>query len=279
MATTSHGTEFYREWARDVNRRRGTMCTLDAIDVISKTYNPGYASVYMFDHAAAAEVLKNGHSRNLDRYKVYSDRLVIDLDGGAAQLERTMEVLNREGLAYEVWRSGGKGFHVLIPHEFVGSKDLPYSHLNAVKKLGLECDESLYQHGRIISLPGRVHPKTKKKKEFHMSVEGKPLDLEIVQRPAPVFNFEERTDHEALKTGLLYLACLAEQEPFTGNRHMALWRCAKDLAEAGLEYDTVLNLLTEVNNSWQNPKEPEEVEQAVRGAFKKSRLIAKSGRS
>lgn len=259
----------YREWASKVNNRKGRMVTLDTLDTLLKLRDPGYASVYMFDEAAAKEIAESGSSKGLSKYSVAANRLTLDIDTGDEGLTEVMRVLNMRGLACEIWSSGGKGYHVYIPHPLIISEHLPNSHREAVKALGLTgVDPSLYQHGRLISLPGRVHPKTGKKKRFLHLNDGDLLNIPIIPDTKPVYNFDVNKDLDMLSIGLWRVQDLIDMPPGPGERHTRIWGASKDLAGAGLSYETVLDIMQRANEQWEIPKSEDEVALAVGQAFK-----------
>lgn len=258
----------YREWCLTPMRRRGTMLPLKTVAQFEKAPDAGYASVYMFDEAAAAEIKASGSSAGFARFPVYADTLTLDLDQGEKQLELVETKVRALGLAYRVYDSGGKGFHVVVPlAETVYGTNVPYSQRAWAESLDVGADLSLYQAGHIISLPGRRHPKTGRRKVLVRQVLGELLALGLRESPARIFTISD-ADQSELERGLWRLIHLLRQEPGIGNRHVALWSTAKHFADAGLAYDTALDLLTEVNESWENPKPSDELESAVKQAFK-----------
>lgn len=246
------------------------MLPLNVLATILKAPDPGYASVYMFDENAAKAIIAEHSSSGFSRFSVYTDELVIDLDGGEEQLKKAEKAIRERKLAYTVWSSGGKGFHVYIPlTKMVSGKDVPYSQKRFVESLDIDADMSLYQHGRILSLPGRVHPKTGARKTRVKGVQGKALELAILIAPEPVFNFQANGGLNDLEAGLWNLLELLSNEPSVGNRHTKIWSTALHLADAGLTYEATLELILEVNDSWKNPKDETEVATAVQQAFKR----------
>jgi hypothetical protein len=148
----------YREWCLYPNQRRGRMLPIALIAKFELAADAGYASVYMFDKEAADQIKAAGNSSGLARFPVYTDTLTLDLDKGEAQLERVRTAI--AGLRYDVYVSGGKGFHVVIHLDrMVSGTNIPFSQRKWVEALNVEADLSLYQAGHIISLPGRKHPK------------------------------------------------------------------------------------------------------------------------
>lgn len=254
---------YYREWARSLTSRKGNMVTLAGIETLIKQGNPGYASCYMFNEKDAKEIRATGESKNLRRFSVASDCLIIDIDDGDIGLERVKESLDLRGLGYEVYFSGGKGYHVYIFHDLIDSEDLPFSHASIVRSWGLETDFTLYQHGRLLSLPGRLHPKTGQLKRFYFKVDGTMLQVPIVKQPSKPDFSQLEAKEGILTTGLMRAMNLTAMEPNPGNRHTAIWGTSKDLLEAGLEYGTVLDIMLRINEQWENPKDESEIEQAV----------------
>lgn len=258
---------FYREWCLKPNQRRGCMLPLPMIAKFEQAPDAGYASVYMFDEAAAQTIKAQGSSVGFARFPVYADNLTLDLDKGEEQLAAVVRKI--DGFSYKVYASGGKGFHIIIPlTEMVCGKNVPYSQRRWAEALNAEVDLSLYQAGHIISLPGRKHPKTGQQKRLISVVPGETLSLSLVEATQPTFTIAADPNQSELEKGIWRLLALLQSEPGVGNRHVALWATARHLADAGLEFDTALNLLTEVNNTWDAPKSEEEVRIAVQKAFK-----------
>jgi hypothetical protein len=236
------------------------------LDKIVKTHcNPGYASIYQFDEDAALDIKSTGMSRGFDRFDVYAESLTIDIDEGDVGLKAAEGRLSEYG--YEVWSSGGKGYHIVINHEPVFDKRLPYSHKRVVEELGIICDTSLYQPGRILSLPGRVHPKTKKKKEYIRSHEGKLLEFKLEEKPKINFDFDG-VDEDA-STVFMRLADLTKYSPYKGQRHMTLWTLSRTMSKSGISYEDAIVMLQMINRMWKEPKDPAEVTAACEQGYRR----------
>lgn len=232
--------------------------------------NPGFASVYAFSSKDARLVRQRGHSRGLSEFAVWADRVAIDIDSGDEGLRSVLAVLDTRGLEYEVWLSGGKGYHVYIPHEPIYDQRLPHSHAAFIQELGISCDTSLYQHARVLRLPGTVHPVTGKRKQLVERKSGMKADIQIVD--APTFNFTPRLTEKTVENAMIRALSLITNPPAPGQgkRHTLIWGTAKDFAEAGTPYLTALGIMLEVNRSWQKPKPLEKVETAVRQAYRQA---------
>lgn len=263
---------FLVEWTSSVKNRKGRMVSLTALGRLLNLPDPGYSSIYMFKEEDAKIIVNNGHSKGLNQYAVASKFLVVDVDSGEEGRSIIEGILRSKGYAYEIWSSGGKGYHFYIPHELICDKRLPNSHKQVALSLfpKQHVDLTLYQHGRLVSLPGRVHPITKKRKHLIASIPGKSIEIPLVEELKVVRPFEVSPDgdHQLLAIGLQRAADLICFPPDRGTRHIRIWGTAKDLAESGLDYDTTLNLLLKVNETWDEQKTEEEIIKAVTSAYK-----------
>jgi hypothetical protein len=112
--------------------RTGNIVSAKAIQVLAGPA-PGYSSVYAFYEPDARMIRMQGNSRGFARFPVYAECLILDIDGGDEQMKRVIPKLDAMGLGYQVYISGGKGYHIYIPHDPIYSPDLPYSHLKWVE--------------------------------------------------------------------------------------------------------------------------------------------------
>lgn len=255
----------YKEWCLNVYTRKGFMIPVSTLDKILKTHHsPGYATIYSYDEEAAMEVRASGTSAGFDRFVPYSESLIIDIDDGDSGLRDAESKL--QSFYYEVWESGGKGYHLVLPHNPLQDKRLPWSHRDKVTEFGILCDLSLYQSGRLLSLPGRIHPKTKRKKKYLRSHEGELITIPLIERPPSTFNFEGV--EERLSTAFMRMADLCEGNVYPGIRHQNLWSLAKNMSRSGVEFEEALIMLQLLNRQWKQPKQPEEVELACKQAYK-----------
>ncbi len=262
--------KLYREWCRKPEHRKGVMLSEARIELICKGSDSGYASVYAFDEDSANEIIASRSSSGLARYQVYTDRLVMDLDNGPEQLQLVTETLSKRGLAFTVWASGSKGYHVYLPHgEALQGRNVPHSQRVWVEGLEVGADLSLYQHGRILSLPGRVHPKTGRRKELVSTHPGNILEIPLLDMPPVSFGFDATGGVSDLEAGLWSCLRAVADEPSPGNRHTRLWSTARSFADAGIRYETTLELMHKVNEAWENQKTDAEVETAVAQAFRR----------
>lgn len=265
-AKTRTCSELFLEWSPRLEARSGLMLPFQSLDTVLKQRDPGYGSVYLFDKKAADEITARKSSRNFSQYEVAAGQLIIDLDGGDAALARAKEVLGH--YRHTVYSSGGKGYHMVLPHELIIGRDVPAAHRQLVESLAIPtADVSLYRHGSIVSLPGRVHPKTGKRKTLVEEVDGEMIVIPD-PRPEPVFVAREG-DISNLTSAMLQAASIIETEPGPGARHQSLWSLSLSYRDAGMPQEWVETLLLEINNQWSEPKPEEEVLRAVDQAFKR----------
>lgn len=263
--------EWFREWCPSNLYRTGNLVPVEAFEQILRRPDPGFASVYMFKSEDAKQVRANGSSRGLGSLIVAADAVTLDIDN-PNDINQVLEKLDSLKLGYEVWDSG-RGYHIVIPHDFIEDNRLPYSHRCWVESLGLSVDLTLYQHARVLRLPGTVNVKTGRRKQFVEKVDGMKPVIEL--RDPPQFNLKPDTfGLKTIESVLNQFQRLASSEPVPGNRHTRIWSAARSAAEAGISYSTALELLQEINNAWQTPKEPSEVEKAVTQAYKQTEKYA-----
>lgn len=253
----------YVEWVGTPRGRKGTMVPLSLIPKIVKaSYSSGYTTVYSFSEKDAREIKGSRSSRGFDRYSVGSTYLPIDLDDGEESVDEVVDVLKGMGLQFKVWFSGSKGFHIIIETTYQESKHLPYSHLQWVGGLGLGCDNTLYQHGRILSLPGRIHPRTGFPKQLIESVEGNILEVPIVEKPIFVYTGGGDVDH-SFSSFMSKVSDLTLNEPRKDYRHTSLWGLSKDGLKSGVDPQTIYNLLKLAMGDWEYPKEDNKLQEII----------------
>lgn len=263
--------EWFREWCPSNLYRTGNLVPVEAFEQILRRPDPGFASVYMFKSEDAKQIRANGSSRGLGSLTVAADAVTLDVDN-PDDINQVLEKIDSLKLGYEVWDSG-RGYHIVIPHDFIEDNRLPYSHRCWVESLGLPVDLTLYQHARVLRLPGTVNVKTGRRKQFVERVDGMKPTIEL--RDPPTFNLKPETfGLKTIETVLNQFQRLAASEPVPGNRHTRIWSAARSAADAGLSYQTALELLQEINSAWQSPKEPAEVEKAVTQAYRQTEKSA-----
>jgi hypothetical protein len=258
---------YWFEWCAKFNHRKGNMMPAKYIKQLLLAPDPGYSSIYGFSKEDAQTIKDSGNSSGFSRFAVFADTLYMDFDTGLEDAAMVSALLTDQGIAHSLWDSGSKGGHIHVKQVPAYAQHLPYCQKRWVMTQGFVCDLSLYQHGRILSLPGRIHPKTGRPKRLIAEEAGEPISLDLSPAPATLaFNFEPVI---GLERGLLQVLGLISDPPTPGNRHMKLWSCAEALASAGMSPTTVYELLCEVNSKWPEPKSEAEVLEAVKQGYRK----------
>lgn len=264
--------QLYKEWCTRVNNRSGRLLKTEVVDKMpSLVWNPGWTSVYAFSEEDAAVIKANGNSRGWGQYEVWSDIMYIDIDAESPKkadekLTEYTAVLLKKGIGFDVYTSGNKGYHVVVKHQLVGSKFLPWSQQKQVEAWGFEVDNSIYRHSGLIALNGRVHPKTGKRK-FHLyHTPGEAFLLNIVEKKEVVACFTSLSS-TPLGIVLMNLQGLVDFPPEVGKRHMEIFKISRDLSGLGMDIGTILGIVKCVNSQWPNPKPDTDIERAVKGAL------------
>lgn len=252
---------FYKEFCDSFNRRHGTMLP------VTQNCTSGYCSLYYFSEPDAKKIMSSQSSKGLNKYGVFSNRLVLDYDNGDASIWGDLPKLLRLKAPLRVYTSGGKGYHVEIQTKLMKGSHVPYSHRVFVEKLNVDVDLGLYRHDRILSNSGRIHPKTGNPKKPIVEIfSGTPLTIPEtipIKKHAVPINSSRLMLHQAAAR----MHSALNFDPNVGKRHITLWGIAKDFHLAGLDFETTLNLMYALNKAWSNPKKDSEVEVAVAQAF------------
>lgn len=272
MGTTLTLTsKWVREWS---NNRYHTakFFPLDEFEGVT-----GFTSVYAFSQEDAKTMEKNQTVAGCSNFKVWTDAFIMDIDDGGVSLPGVLERLKVLGLAHEVWLSGYKGHHVVVPCKPMSGLDVPYTQRKFAETFEGDIDLSLYRHNSLIRLPGTLHRKSTADKELRKTLVGRHPGKRLVfnkqvRDPArdKVFSLEEGMFPDSwLEAGITRYQRLIGNSPGRGNRFTTLWSVAKALVQSGLSHDTILEMMGAVNATWgEDEHEESEVVRAVKEAFK-----------
>lgn len=273
----------YLEFAVEPFQRSGTMIPLSAYNDILKLPDPGYCSVYQFTQTDAFAIRAGGRSKDFGRLSVYADRLWMDFDGkdltdesvaeAKSRTQAAAKILKNLGASFTVWFSGGKGFHICTKIQPMDGIGVPYSQSQYVTALGVVCDMSLYQHGRLLSNPGRLHKKTGKRKELIHTHTGDTL-LQIPYSEPLVTtlpNLGNMSSSDKAKLSVLRMLSILNNPPETGMRHTRMWSWAMSAFESGLSEDWIWQNLLLINSLLPDPKSIEDVRACMSRAKSQSR--------
>ena len=265
---------YFVEYALEPFQRKGTMIPVSALPDFYQRDDAGYSTYYWFTEEAANEIRAQGNSVGLSRFPVYTRFLVIDIDReddlftALADTYSISNQLRERGLKHSIWFSGGKGCHIYIHCEPIFGVDVPYSQLSWIRQQGWKVDETLYQHARLLSNPGRKSKKTGIRKHKIVDYDGSLLRIE---RVAPPVKKEIATDvgtKDLARIALFRAQKALEQDP--SSRHTTLWSIASTFAQAGANINFTIEVLRWVNSHWENPKDDEGLIRAVKQGYQQT---------
>lgn len=262
---------YYTEYSLEPYRRSGVMIPVSSLPDFYQQDDAGYSSYYWFTEEAANEIRAQGHSAGLSRFPVYTRFLVLDIDRehdlftALADTYSISNQLRSRGLRHSVWFSGGKGCHIYIHCDEMFGVDVPYSQLSWIRQQGWKVDETLYQHSRLLSNPGRKSKKTGIRKHKMFDVDGQLLHIPRVDPPA-----RKEATAGAGTADLARVALYRLQKAFEGDpssRHQAIWSLSMSFAEAGVDKSLTVELMRWANQNWTQPKDDEGLLRAVSQAY------------
>ena len=269
----------YVEYCTQPFQRNGTMVPVSSLKDFYALEDSGYCTHYQYSAHAANAIRAQGNSEKMARFPVYSDRLWIDLDAPSSDPAEVAKVktyagqltnqFKQQGLDFTVWFSGSKGYHICIKITPMEGMDVPYSQAQYVQHiLKVSCDFSLYQSARLLSNPGRKHPKTGLKKVKVFEHKGNTLlTIPMIANPKPpISTLESLTDSDRARIAFQRLSGLILDAPLPGMRHTSLWSVATQCMEAGMAKDLVSGTLLYANQFFADPKTKEEVLRAIEQA-------------
>lgn len=271
--------DYYCEFARQPYKRSGKMIPVSTLPQFYELEDAGYSTYYWFTKEAADEIRAQGHSAGLSRFPVYSRYLVIDIDRednlelAKADTDTISVYLRTQSIKHSVWMSGGKGYHVYIHTDPMFGIFVPHSHLMWVKSiivelLGVKVDESLYQHGRLLSNPGRKSVKTGIRKHKIGDYPGATLSIPREDPPARTPRPEGLGNRDLARIAFFRASKVLESDP--SSRHTTIWSLAGAFAEAGATEEFTIGVLEWVNQFWKDPKDSDGLKRAVNQAFQQT---------
>ena len=192
----------------------------------------GFRSVYAYPEAVRDHIAERGSSADLGGQPVYSDKLFLDFDDvGCAD---TIDALADMGVAFSVWTSGNRSFHIHVELAPMLGPDVPFSQKYWVQhSVPDKADLTFYTPSGQFRLPGTLHEKTKQRKVRLQTYVGEPLALPSVKQPTP-------------RTGILrggveatFMVRVLRRQAEPGRRVYA-WHLAKSAYEEGFSYEDAL---------------------------------------
>lgn len=252
------------EHARTVWDRKGLMLPEYSLEGLT-----GFRSVYGFCERDAMSIRHKKSSCGFAQFPVYSNKLLMDFDHNETGMLEAVNWANKKELSWELYESGGKGFHLEIKTIELFDINLPYTHKKLCEKLGFGNDPSLYRHGSLFRLPGTIHDKTHKPKK---KIDGFSTDnlLEItIEAPEECIHFDEFSDQDSLNFALGSIKYYLGESPGAGNRYTLIFGLGADLCRSGVSFSAALELALLLDGSWgEDAKGEEETARAIENGFR-----------
>lgn len=265
---------YFVEYALEPFQRKGTMIPVSALPDFYQRDDAGYSTYYWFTEEAANEIRAQGNSVGLSRFPVYTRFLVIDIDReddlftALADTYSISNQLRERGLKHSIWFSGGKGCHIYIHCEPIFGVDVPYSQLSWIRQQGWKVDETLYQHARLLSNPGRKSKKTGIRKHKIADYDGSLLRIERVAPPVKKEIAVDVGTKDLARIALFRAEKAVETVP--SSRHQAIWSLAMSMFAAGFSEELTTGLLRHINSLWPQPKDDPGLLRAIQQAKQQS---------
>lgn len=256
-----------------------------------------YQSIYRFNES----ILENKSLGNLKKGTLfYADFLVFDIDSTKLQKAHEAMIMLSEQLdmieaSYELWFSGSKGFHVMVPTCQFGFE--PTSDESILKNMAMgiaqqwkiETDEKIYNATRILRVPGSYNRKGGFYKVPITASMGLDSILELAKEPQEN-PYPEPDDYgtndtltkvyrRVINAPKVNRVILPEEEPKKGrslfvraeegNRNDKLYKLARSLARRSIVEADALFICGAWSDSLPNPIDPKELQKTVVSAYSK----------
>lgn len=232
----------------------------------------------------------------------YADYIVFDIDrkddlfSAYTDTNNLIQYLHFIDCGYEVWFSGCKGFHVLVPTVQFGLE--PTSNRSVLKQMamamakeaGIQIDESIYDAERRFRMNGSFHIISNKYKIPVKLIERTSMDIILLESRSPMPNpFPDADDYvecEALKE--IYKNILKDVKVNRkttqtddvkntrlfnawqdGNRNDSCYKFARSFARRGVGKEDCRTIALMWNEKQNDPLMPSEVERTVESAYTK----------
>jgi hypothetical protein len=241
--------------------------TAEFIPVEDMKHNTGYRSVFAWSREDADAAVAAGTVKVLKDRPAFADTIFVDFDNNKESAYAFRQRLLDEDFLYEMYTSGGRSIHFHI--SMVPQYDIrvPYSVRNFMQNFKqFAYDPSVYNYCSLFRLSGTVHEKTGKPKTLIEQDGFYHVSLDLLEPPK--INLVT-TDHDALAVAIALYTNYLGGGVAEGGRYTVQWKVAKAFQEAGLSFDTALELVLAMDESWKNlSKGMEETKRAVKDAYR-----------
>lgn len=241
--------------------------TANFVPVEHLTQHTGYRSVFSWSLEDANAAYSAGTVKVLKDKPAFADTIFVDFDNNEKGAMAFRDELYMQDVLYEMYTSGGRSIHFHISTMPTYDILVPNSvrkFMQSFKRYGY--DESVYNYCSLFRLPGTVHEKTGKPKELLETGGFYYIDLPLIE-PDRIAIIP--ADHDALAVAVALYTNYLGGGVAEGGRYTVQWKVAKAFQEAGLSFDTALELVLAMDESWKNlSKGPDETRRAVRDAYR-----------
>jgi hypothetical protein len=229
----------------------------------------GYSSLYAITEDSARAIEEAGTTARFAG-SVWNERLWLDFDsyeaGRAAE-----EELNRKGLGYVLYDSGGRGMHFGIRREASPSHLLPYQDKEWAQAHFPSCDPSIYTHLHLFRLPGTIHERTGRRKELVREQAGSVLTLPKWERKngsrTDINIGDANTDSGGVSVFESNRIMANTVPTRNGERHPTMMKLMYAMKDHGVVAEAAMWYLGEVNKMAETPKTDEELEHILRSVY------------
>ena len=231
-----------------------------------------YASVYAVTSQDATAIETGAKTCAGFKGTVWSARLWIDIDSGAEAADKVETFLKEQGYDYVRYETGGgRGAHFGVLRDAAPSHTLPAQDKRWVSENVEGADLGLYWHLHLIRLPGTIHERTGLPKKLIRSNPGRALVLPLYEPESDSQSSESAPVASGGRPGTIF-GCwsVVEKLAITNppDRHRHLLTLAKALqADARVQIEAAMWVVSEVNNGFDEPKPREEVQRIVKWAY------------
>lgn len=230
----------------------------------------GFRSVYGWPEDAANHVRTTGSSAGLKWFPVYSDELLLDFDDAPEAADRAVSWALDSGVAYSVWKSGGRSIHLHIKVQPMLGQSVPHSQKQFVAATFPGADLAFYHAAGMYRLPGTAHEKNPGcYKELIEKWDGIAWPIPLINQPLfrPSASRGSQRDPADLDAILTHMLFKTVHEGEGRNKHA--YNMAKLLKDLGHDYDRALEVVANWSDDFAVPPiDGTELSATVRSAYR-----------
>jgi len=230
----------------------------------------GFVSLYSIPEETAHSIVETGTTRGF-KGTVWSERLWVDTDNEAAS-KAVIDKVKELKYDYQLYTSGGRGFHVGILRNTTPSHLLPLFDKKWTEKTFEGHDSSIYTHLHLFRLPGTVHEKTGYQKklievggvraieaDYNTLIGDKGVPNDLIDNM--VYTGGGRSIFDV--KSIMYNSTPQDN----GERHVHLVRCLYALKSQGVLLSHARWWVGEVNKTYLDRKTEENLDQLVKSIY------------